>query len=313
VQIRRCAAGIEILAPAKVNLFFEVLNRRDDGYHEVETLMVPISVYDTLRFESAPPGKVSLVARWGAGLLRQTGEVQTGEPPPTPVFGDLPQGEQNLAVKAVRLLAQRAGTDWGAKLHLVKRIPAAAGLGGGSSDAAAALLAANLIWKLNWPIDILAGVAAEIGSDVSFFLKSRTSICRGRGDSIEPISGKVSVHLVIIRPPAGLATALVYRHCQIVTPPRQIEPVVNALGHNNLSALGPIAHNRLLQAARTLSPWIDRTLEVLRGENCPAIGMSGSGSSCFALCRTAQHARNVAARLRCRQPGIGWIQAVCTV
>ena len=313
MHIRRCATGIEILAPAKVNLFFEVLNRRDDGYHEVETLMVPISLYDTLWFESAPPGKVSLVARWGAGLLRHTAKVQTGEPPSALMFGNLPQGEENLAVRAVRLLAQRAGTDWGAKMHLVKRIPAAAGLGGGSSDAAAALLAANWIWKLNWPTDILADVAAEIGSDVSFFLKSKPAICRGRGERIETISGLAAVHLVMVRPPAGLATALVYRHCQIVTPPRQVEPVVNALGHNKLSDLGPIAHNRLLGAARTLSPWIDRTLKVLRGENCPAIGMSGSGSCCFAVCRTAQHARYVAARLRCRQPGIGWIQAVCTV
>ena len=211
------------------------------------------------------------MARWGAGLLRHTAEAQTGEPPSALVFGDLPQGEENLAVRAVRLLAQRAGTDWGAKMHLVKRIPAAAGLGGGSSDAAAALLAANWIWKLNWPTDTLADVAAEIGSDVSFFLKSRPAICRGRGERIEPISGLVAAHLVMVRPPAGLATALVYRHCQIITPPRQVELVVNALGHNNLTALGPIAHNRLLQAARTLSPWIDRTLEVLRAKTAPRL------------------------------------------
>jgi 4-diphosphocytidyl-2-C-methyl-D-erythritol kinase len=313
VQIRVGAAGIEVLAPAKVNLFFEVLSRRDDGFHEIETLMAPISVYDTLVFESSPLGKVSLSARWITGIPRLMAEVPSAESSTTHVFGDLPQGEENLAVRAIRLLAQRAGTNCGAKLQLIKRIPAAAGLGGGSSDAAAALLAANLAWRLGWSTDQLAVVAAEIGSDVPFFLTSRSAICRGRGERIDPIQGLGSVHLVVVRPPAGLQTALVYQHCQIERPARQVEPIVNALRYNDLMALGPVVHNRLLASARRLSPWIDRVLEALQIQNCPAVGMSGSGTSCFGICRSAQHARAVAARLRCHRPAFSWVQAVCTV
>jgi 4-diphosphocytidyl-2-C-methyl-D-erythritol kinase len=313
VQIRRGATGIEVLAPAKVNLFFEVLNRRDDGFHEIETLMAPIDVYDTLVLESAPPGKVSLVTRWATGLLLPSATVPAGEVSAADVFGNLPFGEENLAVRAIRLLAQRAGIDCGAKLQLIKRIPAAAGLGGGSSDAASALLAANLAWELNWSTAQLAVVAAEIGSDVPFFLTSRAAICRGRGERIEPLNGLATIHMVVVRPPEGLQTAAVYRQCQIGNPPRQIDPIMNALRTNRLAELGPVAPNRLLDAARRLSPSIDRVLNQLAAENCPSIGMSGSGTSCFAICRSACHARAVAARLRCRRPTIGWVQAVCTV
>ena len=313
MQIRRCAAGIEVLAPAKVNLFFEVLSRRDDGFHEIETLMAPINLYDTLVFESAPPGKVSLVARWAAGLLLPSAANPRRDLPATDVFGNLPLGEENFAVRAIRLLAGRAGIECSGKLQLTKRIPAASGLGGGSSDAAAALLAANLAWNLNWPTAQLANVAAEIGSDVPFFLTARPTICRGRGEKIETIDGLATVHLVVVRPPEGLQTAAVYRQCEIGNPPQMVTATVNAIRSNRLADIGPVAHNRLLTAARRLSPWVDRVLQQLQVENCPAIGMSGSGTSCFAVCPTASHARCVAARLRCRRPAIGWVQAVRTL
>ena len=134
-----------------------MLGKRDDGFHEIETLMVPISLCDSLSFCPDPSGRISLECQWA-------------DPSATAALGALPAEADNLATKAARLLRERAGIEAGAALRLVKRIPAAAGLGGGSSDAAAALVAGNIAWGLNWPLERLMPLAAELGSDVPFFL-----------------------------------------------------------------------------------------------------------------------------------------------
>jgi 4-diphosphocytidyl-2-C-methyl-D-erythritol kinase len=311
VQIRRSATGIEVLAPAKINLFFEVLSRRSDGFHEIETLMVPLGWYDTLYLEDAPSGQVSLTARWALAYGQRSGNAAQGAP--ADQFGNLPEAEHNHALRAIRLLAQHAGIDRGAKLRLIKRIPAAAGLGGGSSDAAAALLAANLAWSLNWPLAQLQATAAELGSDVPFFLTARPAICRGRGEQIEIVSNLGRLYLVVIKPPVGLSTPSIYQACQVANPPRQVGPVLEAVRKQNWQAIGPQFHNQLLEPARRMSPWIDQVLNCLAVENCQPVGMSGSGSACFAVCRSAVHARRVAARLRNAHPELGMVWSVNSV
>ncbi len=212
MDVHRQATSTIVRAPAKLNLFFEVLAKRSDGYHEIETLMVPVSLYDTLVASSESSGRVSLECHWAA-----PGEA-------TDALGQLPAERENLAVKAVELLRLRAGVDRGLALKLIKRIPSAAGLGGGSSDAAAALLAANAVWDLDWTRSALAAVGAEIGSDVPFFLGRGAAICRGRGEKIEPIAGLGNLHFVVVRPPDGLSTAKVYAHCRLpADPPRSVE------------------------------------------------------------------------------------------
>ena len=311
MQIRRRASKIEVIAPAKINLFFEVVSRRQDGFHEIETLMVPVSLYDTLALWDDPSGQVTLQARWAAGVKAVCGLA--GGLPKAGGFNDIPQGEENLAVRAVRLLADTAGINRGAKLQLVKRIPAGAGLGGGSSDAAAALLAANLVWGLGWPMSRLADIAAEIGSDVPFFLYSRSSVCTGRGERIEPVFGVAKLELVIVSPPEGLSTAAVYEDCKPGRPPLHVDPTIHALRKGRLEAIGPLVHNRLLEPARRMSLWIDRVLDQLWAAHCPAVGMSGSGTSCFAVCRSASHAHSLVARLRCQKSEIGSVWAVSSV
>jgi 4-diphosphocytidyl-2-C-methyl-D-erythritol kinase len=311
VQIRRSATGIEILAPAKINLFFEVLSRRSDGFHEIETLMLPVGLYDTLHLEDDPSGQVTLAARWAVAYEKR---INVASPQvAADQFGELPEAEHNHAVRAIRLLARQAGIHRGAKLRLTKRIPAAAGLGGGSSDAAAALLAANLAWSLHWSLAQLQAVAAELGSDVPFFLTSRPAVCRGRGEQIELVNRLGKLHVVIVRPPEGLSTARVYQACQVNKPPRQVGPVIEALRKHNWAAIGPRAHNQLLEPARRLSPWIDRVLKQLEAEDCPTVGMSGSGSACFAVCRTAKQARRMAARLQNLHPPLGMAWSVSSV
>ena len=216
MYVHRLAASAVVRAPAKLNLFFEVLARRGDGYHEIETLMVPIGLFDTLTACANPTGEVRLTCHQAA----------VGADDAT--FGTLPPERENLAWRAAQLLRQRAGVEQGISLELVKRIPSAAGLGGGSSDAAAALLAANALWNLDWTPAALAELAAELGSDVPFFLAGGAAICRGRGERVAAVGGLLPLHFVVVRPPVGLSTAEVYGHCEVATQPRDAAPLVGA-------------------------------------------------------------------------------------
>ena len=298
MHVHRSAMGLVIQAPAKLNLFFEVLAKRSDGYHEIETLMCPIDLYDTLHFQEDPSGQVELRCRrvFGAG-----GPCGRG-------LHQMPEGPENLVLRAVELVRRRAGICRGARLWLVKRIPAAAGLGGGSSDAAAALVAANEGWQLNRSGDELAEWAAELGSDVPFFLAGGPAICRGRGELVEPIRGLGALSFVVVRPPAGLPTAAVYGVCRPAAEPQTVVPLVDALRRGNWREVGRRLLNRLQSAAETLSPWVKRLQEGFSQVDCVGHGMSGSGTSYFGLCRHARHAQRCARRLEAI--GLGTVFAV---
>lgn len=309
MRIRRLIDGIEVVTPAKVNLFFEVLARRADGYHEIESLMAPVEVFDTVFLRDASQsladdGREPVVAEcaWVAGLQRTKSAVS--EPAGQAIaFEPLPIGKENLAVRAVELLRNRSGTNRHAVVRLTKRIPAAAGLGGGSSDAAAALVAANIAWDLNWSRAKLSELAAELGSDVPFFLHSGPAVARGRGEQIDPVGRFGRLHLVVVRPPEGLSTAEVYRACRPSSSPRRIEPLLAALRRGDVRQLGQLLHNVLQAAARGLSPWIDRLEHEFAELDCLASQMSGSGTSYFGICRSARHASRVAGYLRSRRLG----------
>ncbi|HEX4130055.1 MAG TPA: 4-(cytidine 5'-diphospho)-2-C-methyl-D-erythritol kinase [Pirellulales bacterium] len=283
---RRSELRLEVTAPAKLNLLLEVLGKRGDGYHEVETLMVPVALADSLSIEPpAPaddPNGLALVCR-----------------PALASYG-CPADETNLALRALALLRQRAGITHGARLTLVKRIPMAAGLGGGSSDAAAALVLGNEFWHLGWSRERLAELAAELGSDVPFFLGRGAAICRGRGERIEPIAGLMGLHFVVVKPPAGLSTAAVYAHCRGTGTVGGAAALADALAHGPVNRIAHLLQNRLQPAARELSPWIARLENEFSRVDCVAHQMSGSGTSYFGLCRNARHARRIARVLRSR-------------
>jgi 4-diphosphocytidyl-2-C-methyl-D-erythritol kinase len=296
MHLHRSPSGFVVHAPAKLNLFFEVLGKRDDGYHEIESLVLPIGLYDTLYFREDPSGQIRLrcdhpsIARGSRGA----------EP------GQLPGGSDNLVVRATELLRQRARVSTGAELRLVKRIPTAAGLGGGSSDAAAALMAANAGWQLGWSRPQLAELAAELGSDVPLFLARGAVVCRGRGERVEPAAAGADLHLVVVRPPVGLSTAEVYRACRPAQHPRLMTPLLEALRRGDLRGIGRWMFNRLESAAETLSPWIARLRREMQQLDCLGHQMSGSGTCYFGLCRHARHARRVARCLEARGMGIAF-------
>ena len=175
---------LRLAAPAKLNLSLRVLGRRPDGYHEIETLFERIDLADELTFE--PHEALALTCTDPA----------------------LSCGEDNLVLRAARALQQESGLTRGARIHLVKHIPIAAGLGGGSSDGAATLLGLNALWDLRWTRARLAELGARVGSDVAFFLTDTPfAIGRGRGERCEPVAGARALVHVRAVPPERLATA----------------------------------------------------------------------------------------------------------
>ena len=296
--IHRSATGLVVHAPAKLNLFFEVLGKREDGYHEIETLMCPIDLYDTLYFQEDPSGQLELECEKTCPSAGLSGGA--------PV--ELPEGRANLVWRAADLLRRRAGGRAGAVLRLVKRIPTQAGLGGGSSDAAAALAAGNLGWGLRWSQAELAAAAAELGSDVAFFLAGGAAVCRGRGERVERVEVTGALHFAVVCPPAGLSTAAVYDVCRPAAEPKALRPLGDALGRGDMCQLGRLLFNRLQPAAESLSPWIARLRREFERTDCLGHGMTGSGTSYFGLCRHARHARRIARRLAAN--GVGSVFAV---
>ena len=328
--VRIAADRVEVQAPAKINLFLEILAKRPDGYHEIETLMSPIGLYDSLSFRATEEPEIQLDCRWAAGLAAYQPDAQAkGTAPlvqsqniPNPAatlsfagasglcLGDLPPPEKNIVFKAASLLQQRSGGGPGAEIRLVKRIPSAAGLGGASSDAAAVLVAANIGWELGWSHEKLAELAAELGSDIPFFLGSGSAICRGRGERIQATE-PLHLHVVVVRPPVGLSTPQVYQGCRPASTPASIGKLQSGLRKGNWNEVRSALVNRLEEPAARLTPWIGRLRKEFESAGCIARQMSGSGSSYFGICENARHARQVAGRLRSKR--IGMVTATTTI
>jgi 4-diphosphocytidyl-2-C-methyl-D-erythritol kinase len=292
-------------APAKLNLFLEVMSRRQDGFHELETVMVPIRLFDTLTFTSVEAGRIDCDGEIRLDVRLTPDAGGPGQ------CGAVPGDSSNLVARALRLLKERAGCELGAVVKLVKRVPVAAGLGGGSSDAATALRLANWGWQLGMGVERLSAIAAEIGSDVAFFLQNGTAICRGRGERIEPLPNFRPIHFVVVKPTVGLGTANVYQEYDRAGR----EDAVRSGSRGSLSAfvssfsanrqIGFARHmwNGLQAAASSLTEWVDHLR--MEFDRLDFIGhqLSGSGSAYFGVCRHAQHARRLANILRTRQLG----------
>lgn len=286
--VRPVAGGVEVLAPAKLNLFLEILGRRPDGYHEIESLMVAVDLYDTLTLADDPTGRITLSCD-----------------DPT-----LPTGGENLVVQAAERLREESGCTRGATIELRKAIPAQAGLAGGSSDAAATLAGLDRLWDLRTPSGHLDALAGAIGSDVAFFRHAPAAVCRGRGERVEPLPVKGPLHFVLVCPPVGMSTADVYRHLTPPERPRPIGPVVEALVEGRTADLGRSLFNRLQPVAETLAPPLERVRDALAcvGPSLDGHLMSGSGSAYFGLGRDLGAAHAAARHLA--SLGLGRVRVV---
>jgi 4-diphosphocytidyl-2-C-methyl-D-erythritol kinase len=281
--MRQSAASVRVWTPAKVNLFLEVLARRSDGYHELATLMTAVSLYDTLEFSEDKTGATTL---------------HCDHP-------SLSTGPENLICRALELVRRESGRSDGVGIRLWKRIPMAAGLAGGSSDAAATLAGLNRLWRLGWERSRLMRLGAELGSDVSFFFAAPAAWCTGRGEQIEPLRLGRPLDLVLVAPPVGLSTAEVFRGVTVPTEPRSGAAVRQAAVSGDVGELGRQLHNRLQPTAERQCPVVADLSVRLAGLGPAGQLMTGSGSTVFALCRHPGEARSVARALHSARDELG--------
>lgn len=281
------AAGPEVVvmaAPAKLNLYLEILGKRPDNYHALESLMIGVDLFDTLEIRKSDESELRISC----------------EPP------GLSTGPDNLVWKAADALRRLAGrAELGAEIRLTKRIPTQAGLAGGSSDAAATLIGLNEIWKLGFSKANLATAAAMVGSDVAFFLDLPAGWCTGRGEVVQPEPIGRKLHFVLVCPPVGLGTADVYRRLAVPAVPHSGDEIRRALRTGDVEALGQALHNRLQEPAFAISPLVERTLRQLAALRPAGCLMSGSGSAVFALCRDRDDAQRVAHAVQAAPPLTG--------
>ena len=287
---RRQNNELEVLAPAKLNLFLEITEKRRDGFHELDMLMVPISLYDTLTFKLRRDDAITLSSCCAVGNKIT-----------------LPTSANNLVTRAVKLLRQRiesvrSSTTSGLDICLFKRIPAAAGLGGGSSDAAAALVAANYLWQAGLSAAELSELALQIGSDVPFFLFGSAARCTGRGELLTPLNIPAALDVVLIKPRAGLATAEVFADYATyqgasVDDRVAVDDILEACARGRAQEIGKWLHNRLVDSALRLQPELQPLQTELLALGLPGVQMTGSGSTFYLLCRHARQARNIAEQL----------------
>jgi 4-diphosphocytidyl-2-C-methyl-D-erythritol kinase len=284
--IERRAGIVRVWTPAKVNLFLEVLGRRPDGYHDLATLMVTVGLYDSLEIHETSGGEVRLTCDLPA----------------------LSTGDDNLIVKAARLLRQRYGVTSGVEIRLRKRIPMASGLAGGSSDAAATLAGLDRLWRLNLGNDELGRLGAELGSDVTFFFHGPAAWCTGRGEVVEPLDLRKPLDLVLACPRGGLSTASVFRALTLPPTPTPGDGVRQALEGGEVERIGRALHNRLEEPAMKLSPEVAGLREEITRLGPAGVLMSGSGSTVFALARDAADARRLSRAMTSGQDVVGKVR-----
>ncbi len=273
---------VTVRVPAKVNLQLVVGSERADGFHDLATVYHAVALFDDV---TALPGDHLTVSVEGEGA-----EI-------------VPTDDSNLVLVAARALAEHLGIEPHAHLHVHKAIPVAAGMAGGSADAAGALLALDRLWDARLERDDLVELAAGIGSDVPFALVGHTAMGLGRGEKLTPVLARGHFHWVFAFAETGLSTPEVYteldrlRAASVLPEPRVSDALMSALRAGNAVALGAALDNDLQRAAVSLRPGLAMTLDV--GDEYGALGalVSGSGPTCAFLARDEEHALDLAVAL----------------
>src|SRR5260370_12785524 len=262
---------MEVLAPAKINLSLRIVNRRNDGFHEIETLIAPISLHDEIKIDKIDIGK---------GI-----EFRCDDP-------SVSSGEDNLVVRAAKLFFAATKLTPAVSIALKKKIPHGAGLGGGCSDAAATLLALNQFFETKLTREELAKLGSEIGSDVPVFIFESAATCRGRGELVTPVQLPAQLSILLLKPDFVVATAGAYSRWH---DSREIPGVTYAAqefsGQTFVNDLERPVFEKFVFLAQ-LKMWLLRQPEV------GAALMSGSGSTVFAVLREGQDTESIAERAR---------------
>jgi len=274
--------SVTVRAPGKINLYLAVGDRRDNGYHDLTTVFHAVSLVDEITIRNADVLSLEI---GGEGA------------------DQLPLDERNLAWQAAELMAEHVGRAPDVSIAIDKSIPVAGGMGGGSADAAAVLVALNSLWELGVPRRDLHVLAAKLGSDVPFALHGGTALGTGRGEQLATVLGRNTFHWVLAFADGGLSTPAVFseldRLREIGAPPRldEPEPVVAALATGDPERLAPLLGNELQAGALSLKPGLRRVLRAGVEAGALAGIVSGSGPTCTFLCRSAPSAVDVGTEL----------------
>jgi 4-diphosphocytidyl-2-C-methyl-D-erythritol kinase len=251
-----------VKAPAKINLSLDVLHKRPDGYHEVKMVMTTIDLADRIELIPRTDDVIQIISQ----------------------NRFVPDDHRNLAYQAAKLLKETFCIKQGVSISITKHIPVAAGLAGGSSDAAATLRGLNKLWNLGLTLDELAELGAQIGSDVSFCVYGGTAIATGRGEKITPIPSPPPCWVVLAKPSIGVSTAEVYRNLKVeeVTHP-DVDAMVEAIERQDYFAICQLVGNVLEEVTLKKHPEVAHIKEQMRRFGADAVLMSGSGPTVFGL------------------------------
>jgi 4-diphosphocytidyl-2-C-methyl-D-erythritol kinase len=263
-----------ISCPAKINLYLDIPGRRPDGYHDIVTVMQAIDLYDELLLEARGGGEITMECD-AAGL---------------------PVDRRNLCVRAAEAMRRLAAPGGGVRIALKKRIPIAAGLGGGSSDAAGVILGLNRLWEMGLGQAALEEISAGLGSDVPFFISGGTARCTGRGESISPLPGAPRLAYVLVTPPIAVSTAGVYAALDAGGKAKAPDEAgfLRAIELGDPRRVSRRLYNRLEDAPGPHRGEVDRLKALLLARGALGACMSGSGSSVFGLAADIEAARRLA-------------------
>jgi 4-diphosphocytidyl-2-C-methyl-D-erythritol kinase len=286
---------LEKQSPCKVNLLLNILGKRADGFHELETLMHPVRVFDTLHFARGPRG-IALTCN----------------------IPGLPTDSGNLVYRAAAAFLEKAGIRDGVRIRLEKRIPLAAGLGGGSGNAAATLLGLNELFGGPLSSGPIREIAASLGSDIPFFLQARPALATGRGEQIEPVDFFPALRdaaWLLIHPGFGISTAWSYQRlarfpASLNGTPGRAQKLVGLLRTADLRAAGAEFYNSLEAPALEKYPLLALFQEFLRAHGATAALMSGSGSTTFALTPGQAAGEELAEEFKSQFGSTGWTTVV---
>ena len=289
-----------LIAPAKINLYLEILGDRPDGYHELAMILQSIELAD----------KIDLRAN-GTDAIR----INCDDP-------QVPQNESNLAYRAVQLMAEQFPTVFakfgGVDITINKQIPVAAGLAGGSTDAAAVLVGVDMMWQLGLAQPELQDLAAQLGSDVPFCLSGGTAIATGRGEKLSALPSLDSLYVVLAKDRnLMISTAWAYQAYRAefghsyVRDTESLEtrahrvhsgPMIQAISHKDGSQIGQLLHNDLEKVVLPTTPQVSRLREAFHSNGALGTMMSGSGPTVFALCESEVHAQEIQQKMRAMFP-----------
>ncbi|MFC1658478.1 4-(cytidine 5'-diphospho)-2-C-methyl-D-erythritol kinase [Candidatus Omnitrophota bacterium] len=284
--------SLNLTSYAKLNLYLEVLGKRPDNYHSLFTIFERISLSDRIRLKVLPEGVIRIVSSCPG----------------------LPLGSKNLAYQAASILKQKFAVRQGVEIKIEKHIPLAAGLAGGSSNAAAVLAGLNKLWRLKLGFGELMAIARRLGSDVPFFLHNRSfAFAKQRGDKIDGLSLPVQLWHVVVVPPVKISSAIIYKEWDklaestqgqrlgLTKPQTVIKILKKAVLSKDISALGRLLFNSLEQASAALYPVINKIKKVLSELGLEATLMSGSGPAVFGLLSSRKEAYSTARKLKAKK------------